>query len=134
MSLLNDGIKQYLRILSSNLYLVSNLAETGSVRSRLCRLGIDQMTHYRFSGKIAVYSPFQLTVRLGLPLMLTEMLGPRVHQKYLQITIRDFSIAEDCPAIRAIATPHPTIFMHCIHKFCCPFWNHGVFDGNEYRP
>ena len=91
------------------------------------------MTHHRLSGKIAVYSPFQLTVGLGLPLMLTQMLRPRVHQKYLQITIGDFSVAEDCPPIRAIATPYPAIFMHRIHKFCCPFWTDGVFDGNQYR-
>src|ERR1700678_2316667 len=91
------------------------------------------MTHRRFSGKIAVYSPFQLAVGLGLPLMLAQMLCPRVHQEYLQITIRDFNVAEDCPLIRAIATPHPAVLMHCIHKFCCPLWNDGVFDGNEYR-
>jgi len=30
-------------------YLASNLSETGSVRSRFCRVGIDQMTHHRFS-------------------------------------------------------------------------------------
>ena len=53
------------------------------------------MTHHRFSRKTAVYSLFQLTVGLGLSLMLTQMLCPRVHQKYLQKTIRDFSIAED---------------------------------------
>jgi hypothetical protein len=111
-------------------YLASNLAKADFVRSRFCRVGIDQMTHHRFSGKTAGYSPFQLTVGLGLPLMLTQVLCPRVHQKYLQVTIRDFSVAEDCPPIRAIATPHPTIFLHCIHKFCCPFWNDGVFDGN----
>jgi hypothetical protein len=28
------------------------------VRSRFCRVSIDQMRHSRFSGKIAVYSPF----------------------------------------------------------------------------
>src|SRR5208283_4417018 len=105
-------------------------AETGSVRSGFCRVGIDQMTHHRFSGKIAVYSPFQLTVGQGLPLMLTQVLCPRVHQENLQITVRDFSIAEDCPPIRSIATPHPAIFMHCIYKFCFPFWNDGVLDGN----
>ena len=55
------------------------------------------MTHHRFSRKTAVYSLFQLTVGLGLSLMLTQMLCPRVHQKYLQKTIRDFSIAEDTP-------------------------------------
>ena len=88
------------------------------------------MTHHRFSRKTVVYSLFQFTVGLGLPLMLTQMLCPRVHQEYLQITIRDFSIAEDSPLIRAIATPGPTVFMHRIHKFCCPFWNDGVFDGD----
>ena len=92
------------------------------------------MTHHGFSIKTAVYSLFQLPIGLGLPLMLTQMLRPRVHQEYFQITIRDFSIAEDCPLIRAIATPRPAIFMHCIHKFCCPFWNDGVFDGNQYPP
>ena len=91
------------------------------------------MTHHRFSRKTAVYSLFQLPVGLGLPLMLTQMLRPGVHQEYLQITIRDFSIAEDCPPIRAIATPDPTIFMHRIHKFCRPFWDDGVFDGHQYR-
>src|SRR5271166_5503771 len=92
------------------------------------------MTHNRFPRKIAVDSAFQFTVGLGLPLMLTQMLCPGVHQKYLQTTILDFSIAEDCPLIRAIATPNPTIFVHRTDKFCCPFWNDGVFDGNQYRP
>jgi len=64
-------------------YLASDLAEAGFARSRLCRVGTDQMTYHRFAGKIFVYSPFQLTVGLGLPLMLTQVLCPRVHQEYL---------------------------------------------------
>jgi len=79
--------------------------------------------------KITVYSPFEFTVGLCLPLMLTQMLCPGIHQKYFQITIRDFNITEDRPPISAIATLHPTVFMHRIHKLCCPFWNDGVFDG-----
>jgi hypothetical protein len=38
--------------------------------------------------------------------MLTQMLRPRIHQEYFQITIRDFSIAEDRPS-DTIATSHP---------------------------
>ena len=56
--------------------LVSHLAETGSVRSCFCHIGVNQMTHHRFSRKTAVYSLFQLTVGLGLSLMLTQMLCP----------------------------------------------------------
>ena len=99
--------------------LMSRLAETGLVRSRFWHIGVDQMTHYRFSRKTAVYSLLKLPICLGLPLMLTQMLRPRVHQEYLQITISDFGISEDCPLIRAIATPDPTVFMHRIHKFRC---------------
>src|SRR5580693_4577222 len=140
MNLLDDGIDRHLRMKSASekdacpavFYLVSNLAETGCVRLRFCRVGIDQMMHPRFSGKIAVYSPFQLTVGLSLPLMLTQVFCPRVHQEYLQITIGDFSVSEDSPPICAVTTPHPTIFMHCTRKFCCPFWNDVVFNGNQY--
>jgi len=68
------GVKRSAGACPAIFYLASNLAEAGFVRSRFCRVGIDQMTHHRFSGKIAVYSPFQLTVGLGLPLMLTQVL------------------------------------------------------------
>jgi len=37
---------------------VQRSAGGGFVRSRFCRVSIDQMTHSRFSGRIAVYSPF----------------------------------------------------------------------------
>jgi Flavin containing amine oxidoreductase len=49
---------------------------------------------------------FQRRLPLGLclPLMLTQMFSPRIHQKYFQITIRDLSIAEHRPPIRNIAT------------------------------
>jgi hypothetical protein len=57
----------------------------------------------------------------------------RVRGRTSKQAIREFSIAEDCPTIRAMATPHPTIFMHRIHKFCCPLWRDGVFNRNHYR-
>jgi hypothetical protein len=115
MGLLDDGINRY-------------------IPSRFCRVRIDQMAHDRFSPNIAGYSLFQLTIGLGLPLMLTQMLRPGVDQEYLQITIRDFGITENCPAIRAIATPAPSKFVHCFHEFGCPVWNDGVLDGDHYRP
>lgn len=88
------------------------------------------MPHRRAASKITVYSPFQFTVGLGLPLVLTQMFGPGIHQECFQIAIRDFRIKKDAPPIGAIATSHATVLMHRIHKFCRPFGNDGVFDRN----
>lgn len=56
---------------------MSRLAETGSVRSRFCHIGVDQMTHRGFSRKTDANSLFQLPIGLGLPIMLTQVLGQR---------------------------------------------------------
>jgi hypothetical protein len=46
---------------------------------RLMSLRIDQVAHRRLPGEIAVYLAFDCAVGLGLPFMLTQMLGPGVH-------------------------------------------------------
>src|ERR1022692_174872 len=91
------------------------------------------MPHHRVASKITIYSPFQFTVGLCLPLVLTQMFCPGIHQEYFQIAICNFSITKDPPPIGAIATSHATVFTHRFHKFCSRFRNDSVLDCDEYR-
>src|ERR1700722_19010584 len=92
------------------------------------------MTHRGRGGDITVQTLFQFTIGLGLPLVLTQVFGPGIHQEYFQIVVGDFSISEDPPPIGAIATPHAAVFMHRFQKFCYPFRYHSIVDRDEHRP
>ena len=101
--------------------------------SRFLRICINQVTHLWDAGNVTAQPHLQLAVRSCLPLMLTQMFRPRIHHEYLQIAIRDFSIAEDPPTVRAIATSYASIFMDRFYELRFPPSNHSVFDRNQHR-
>src|SRR4029077_6292262 len=61
------------------------------------------------------------------------MFRPRVHEKYFQIAIRDFSIPVDTPPISPIATTDASILMDRLHELRLAFWNDGIFDRHQHR-
>ena len=92
------------------------------------RICVDQMTYLRVAGDVARQALLHLAVRLGLPFVLSQMLRPRIHEEYLQIAVRDFSITVDTPPISPIATPDAGVLMDCLHELRFAFSNDSVFD------
>jgi len=67
-------------------------------------------------------------VSLDVSLVLSQMFRPRIHEKYLQIAIRDFSISVDTPPISPIATPDASILMDRFHELRFAFWNDSIYS------
>src|SRR5208282_3180891 len=60
------------------------------------------------------------------------MLGPRIHEKCLQIAVRDCCVTKYSPPICAITTSRATVLMNRLHELCLAFWNDRVFDRNQH--
>jgi hypothetical protein len=76
--------------------ITANAECLGKLRSGaqlvILRMCIDQVTHLRHCRSVTVQLLFQLTVCLGLPIMLAQVLRPGLHQEYLQIMVRNREI------------------------------------------
>src|ERR1700683_870659 len=94
---------------------------------------MDQMTHRGRGSDITLQAFFQFTVSLCLPLVLTQVLCPGIHQEYFQIVIGNLRVAIDSPPKGAIATPHATVFMHGFQKLLGPFGNDSIVDRDQDR-
>ena len=91
------------------------------------------MTHFRVADHVASQSLLEVAVRLGFALVLAQVFGPRIHQKYFQIMVRDFGVVVHTPTERSIATPHALILIDSLQKLRFLFWCDHIFDRNQHR-
>ncbi len=75
-------------------------------------VGVEKMSHCRLAGYVTVDSLLQLTIRLGLTLVLTEMLGLRVDKKYLDKSMGYLNIAIYSPLIGSITAANAAVVTH----------------------
>ena len=55
------------------------------------------MAHLWFPDNETAQALLKVPIRLGLPIVLTQVLRPRIHQEYFEITIPGCSIAKNSP-------------------------------------
>jgi hypothetical protein len=91
------------------------------------------MTYLRRAGEVDREALLHFPVRLRLPLVLSHVFCPRIHEKYLQIAICNFGIAKDPPPICAIATSYATVLIDRRHEFHLTRWDNRVLDRHQHR-
>lgn len=81
-----------------------------------CRVRVEKMSYFRLAGNIAVNPLLQLTIRVCLPLVLTEVFCPGVDQENFHKPIGRLDIAIDPPFVRAVTTPDASVLTHRLQE------------------
>jgi hypothetical protein len=67
----------------------------------------------------------------GFAARVVQVLRPGIHQEYLQMMVRNCSVTEYSPPIRAIAAPRTTILTNFFQELRFPLSGYDVFDCDQ---
>src|ERR1700690_102658 len=87
----------------------------------LC-IRVDQVAYFGVFDETAAQPLLQFTVGLGLPLVLTQMFGPRIDKVGFDIAIGVCGITVDPPAVGAVAAPYSTRAMDGLGELGSALW------------
>jgi hypothetical protein len=73
----------------------------------VCR-GVHEMAHDRLSTGMLFYLLRQHAIRAGRALVLTQMFGPGIHEKRLQVAAWIFEISKNSPLVCAVTVSETT--------------------------